>query len=207
MKKSMNNESLLAMAMELQGIAQTGLHYGHCDYDRLRYERLRELSAQLLAMTTDSDVQTVRDFYWPQSGYPTPRTEVRVGVVKDDRILLVQEEDDECWALPGGWADEWCTPTENARKELREESGLEVASLQLIGLLDSRRCLQQEQTPVHVYTLLFRGDNPEGELQGDHEILNVDWFKRTDLPPLSAKRTCIQDIHLVFSKDNCLLVD
>jgi hypothetical protein len=43
----------------------------------------------------------------PERGYPTPKVDVRAGVFrKDGNVLLVREESDGRWALPGGWADE-----------------------------------------------------------------------------------------------------
>ena len=42
-------EKWLKWAIELQSLAQTGLTYTKDTYDRERYERLREISAEMLA--------------------------------------------------------------------------------------------------------------------------------------------------------------
>ena len=39
------NEKWLQWAVELQSLAQAGLFYGKDNYDRERYERIREISA------------------------------------------------------------------------------------------------------------------------------------------------------------------
>ena len=45
-------------------------------------------------------------------GYATPKIDVRAAVIKDGKILLVQETTDNCWAMPGGWADVGDVPSE-----------------------------------------------------------------------------------------------
>ena len=48
-----NRDKWVAFAVEIQSIAQAGLTYGHDKYDLERYERLREISAEMLACKTD----------------------------------------------------------------------------------------------------------------------------------------------------------
>lgn len=43
------NEKWLEWAVELQSLAQAGLTYGRDVYDRERYERIREISAEMVA--------------------------------------------------------------------------------------------------------------------------------------------------------------
>jgi 8-oxo-dGTP pyrophosphatase MutT (NUDIX family) len=38
-------------------------------------------------------------------GYATPKVDVRAAVFDGERLLLVREREDNCWTLPGGWAD------------------------------------------------------------------------------------------------------
>lgn len=44
--------------------------------------------------------------------------------------------DDERWTLPGGFADVNTTPAENTVREVREESGYEVAVTKLAAVWD-----------------------------------------------------------------------
>lgn len=52
----------LDWAIEIQSLAQAGMTYGHDVYDMERYERLREISAEMLSYKTDIPVEKVKDF-------------------------------------------------------------------------------------------------------------------------------------------------
>ena len=45
------NEKWLQWAIELQSLAQAGLTYGKDIYDRERYERVREISAEIICQS------------------------------------------------------------------------------------------------------------------------------------------------------------
>lgn len=49
----MNNKKWVNWAIELQSLAQAGLTYGHDVYDQERYERIREISAEIMAYQND----------------------------------------------------------------------------------------------------------------------------------------------------------
>ena len=51
----------LDWAIEIQSLAQAGLTYGHDVYDMERYERLREISAEMLSYKTDIPVEKIKD--------------------------------------------------------------------------------------------------------------------------------------------------
>ena len=46
-----NKEPWLKWAVELQAIAQAGLFYGKDCFDKERYERIREISAEMLSLS------------------------------------------------------------------------------------------------------------------------------------------------------------
>ena len=49
----------LEWAVELQALAQAGLYYGHDKYDFERYERIREIAAEMLACQTDLPMEKI----------------------------------------------------------------------------------------------------------------------------------------------------
>src|SRR3546814_11382230 len=49
-------------------------------------------------------------------------------------ILLVREECDGLWTLPGGFADVGLSPARNIEKEMRKEAGLKVSARRLFGV-------------------------------------------------------------------------
>ena len=60
---SLLTEPWLSWAIEIQSIAQNGLTYCKNIYDIERYERLRDLSAEMLAYKTAIPKETVKSFF------------------------------------------------------------------------------------------------------------------------------------------------
>ncbi|HKX83492.1 MAG TPA: NUDIX hydrolase [Pyrinomonadaceae bacterium] len=76
------------------------------------------------------------------------------------------------WGLPGGFVDPNEQPIEAARREVREETGLEVEGLTLFRVRTVGRHIE----------ILFKG-KPVGEARVlTREIYGLGWFRREDLP-------------------------
>ena len=67
-----HNEQWLQWAVELQALAQAGLTYGKDVYDRERYQRIREISAEILAAKSGLSMDQVQDLFCGEAGYQTP---------------------------------------------------------------------------------------------------------------------------------------
>ena len=115
----MDEKLWLNWAIELQSLAQAGMTYGKDIYDRERYERIREISAEIIAHKSEIPVETVKDLFCNETGYQTPKLDTRAAIFKDDKILLVRENNGK-WSLPGGWVDVNVSVKENAIKEVKE---------------------------------------------------------------------------------------
>jgi len=61
------------------------------------------------------------------------RVAVKAVIIRDHKILLVKERDDEWWSLPGGGIDHGETPAEALIRELAEELGLAPADIKTDG--------------------------------------------------------------------------
>jgi len=188
----------LQLARRVQAIAQTGLAYTEGMYDRQRYLELTELAAELMACASGMAAEPVRELFLAQTGYATPKVDVRAAVIQDHHILLVQEAEDGLWTLPGGWADVNDAPSVAVRREVREEAGLEVRVTKLAMLLD--RSLHPHQPPFafHVYKLFFLCEPVGGSLQPGLETRAAAFFARDELPPLSRTRLLPEQIHRLF---------
>jgi hypothetical protein len=117
----------LALARRLQAIAQSGLTYCQDKFDIQRYHEVRQIAAELMASGASlPDPAPLVDLFAQQSGYATPKIDLRVAAFRDGRILLVRELEDSCWTLPGGWADVGEAPSLAAAREVLEESGYVV---------------------------------------------------------------------------------
>ena len=127
---------LLDWARRLQAIAQSGVAYPQThDYDRERYEQVRQIAAEMLA--SDGEVTTVNALFSLEAGHATPKLDVRGVVFRGDEILLVRENG--AWSLPGGWVDVGESPSEAAVREVLEESGHSTRAVKLLALIDRDR--------------------------------------------------------------------
>ena len=98
------NKKWIDYIIELQSLAQAGLTYGKDVYDQERYERIRQLSAMMMADISNKPVEQVEGLFCNEVGYQTPKIDTRAAIFKEDKILLVQEKN-RTWSLPGGWCD------------------------------------------------------------------------------------------------------
>lgn len=65
----------------------------------------------------------VKELFCDEVGYQTPKLDTRVAIFREDKILLVKENNGT-WSLPGGWVDVNVSVKENTIKEVKEEAGL-----------------------------------------------------------------------------------
>jgi ADP-ribose pyrophosphatase YjhB (NUDIX family) len=198
---SIEEPDWLAWARELQAIAQIGLTFCRDPYDRERYEAVRELAVRMFAARTDAAVQRIGALFANETGYATPKLDVRAAVFDDDdRVLMVREiSDGGRWTLPGGWADVNRTVTQSAVREVLEESGFEVEPLKLAAVWDRTK---QGHAP-HVFScckLFFVCSLIGGLARTSHEVSEVAWFHETDIPgELSLERVLPQQIRRMFA--------
>ncbi len=180
----------LKIARELHSISQVGLEHAYSGYDTERYERLREISAEIISIQSTLSQEEVQKSFAMQPGYITPKVDVRAAVFRDEKILLVKEANDGRWSLPGGWADVGDTPSEAITREVREESGFNVHVMRVVGIYDANRVPTEEWMPFyHAFKLLFLCEIINGEARPSHETPDVGFFSLDDLPPLSLYRT------------------
>ncbi len=178
----------LEWAREIQALSQTGLTYSNSEYDKERYQRLTEIAAEIIENYTGLEREALVKNFRVQPGYATPKVDVRAAVMRGRKILLVQEQSDHCWSMPGGWADVGDLPSEVVVREVWEESGFEVTAQKVIGVYDCNR----SGTPLafyHAYKIIFLCELTGGQARISHETLAVDFFDFDDLPPLSEERT------------------
>jgi len=185
----MNHQSSKWMdwAREIFSLSQSGLTYSGNPYDIERYKRLQEITAEMIESQSEISKESVLSSFSMQAGYSTPKVDVRGAVVRDGKILLIQESADNLWAMPGGWADLGNSPASVAEREVWEESGLRVKAEKVVAVIDANRIEPFEF--YHAYKIIFLCKLLEGEPRTSHETLAVDFFDLNHLPPLSVYRT------------------
>src|SRR5437588_5232967 len=102
------------------------------------------------------------------------RVAVSALIFDDGRILLAHRRDIDWWNLPGGGMEAGETVDEALRREVREETGLEVELEQLVGVYSK----PQKQEVV----LAFRCRVTGGTLQATEEIRESRYFTPSTLP-------------------------
>jgi ADP-ribose pyrophosphatase YjhB (NUDIX family) len=191
----------LKIAREIQQLSQTGAAFAVTDYEKNRYKRLTEITAEIIDHHTDLEKESVQKVLMEQPGYATPKIDIRAAVIKDGKILLVQESTDNCWAMPGGWADVGDIPSEVAIRETKEESGYDVKPVKVIGVYDANRIGGRLEF-FHAFKIIFLSELIGGKAQTSEETLDVKFFDFDVLPPLSINRTNnkhIEEIQLHLS--------
>jgi ADP-ribose pyrophosphatase YjhB (NUDIX family) len=167
-------------------------------YHRQRYHRLSEIAAEIIAEHTDLDSPSLMEVFSAQTGYATPRVDVRGAVFQDGKLLLVRERVDGGWTLPGGWADVGDAPSEAAEREVWEEAGLRVKAQKVIGVYDANRIDPLEL--FHAFKIVFLCELVSGEPRPSQETSEVAFFERDELPQaLSGERTTPRHIRDAFA--------
>lgn len=174
-------------AREIYSISKSGLTYSENDYDLDRYKHLLEIAAEMLESQGELSRESILQSFSMQAGYATPKIDVRGAVLRDGKILLVQERADGKWAMPGGWADLGDIPSAMVEREVREESGLNVKAAKVVAVYDANHTQPLEF--YHAYKIIFLCNYIDGERRPSMETLAVDFFDPADLPPLSLART------------------
>lgn len=178
-------EKWLKWAMEIQATAQSGLAYTDNVYDTERYERLRQLSAEIIAEKSNIPLGKVKDLFCNETGYQTPKLDTRAAVFKEGKILLVHEKNGT-WSLPGGWCDVLQSVRTNTVKEVKEETGLDVKAVRLIALQDRNK----HNVPVYAYgvcKVFVLCELIGGEFTENGETTEIAFFDVENLPANLAK--------------------
>ncbi len=182
----------------IQALAEIGLEFSQNIFDRERYEELHEISLQIIEQITDVPVEKIIPVIQDKNGYKTPKVDVRAVVFNEkNEILLIQEKADNCWAMPGGWADIGYSPSEVAVKECSEEAGLKVETKKLLAVLDKQK---QKMPPAfeYVYKIFLLCTKLNDNISVGSETSDVGWFDEQNLPELSTPRNTVDQIKLMF---------
>lgn len=194
----------LTWAKQLQSIAQAGLTYSKDKFDIERFQQIRNLSVDILKEYTEMNSEKIKDLFCNETGYQTPKIDIRGAIFKEDKILLVKESIDGRWSIPGGWAEFNLSIKENIVKEVKEEAGLNVTPKRLLAVLD-RNKHNEPPTAYGTYKIFVLCEVIDGVFEKNIETEESGFFSLTDLPPLSVERNTKEQLIMCFesrSNDN-----
>lgn len=190
-------EKWLKWAIEIQSLAQAGLTYTDNVYDIERYERLREIAAEIIEEKSNISLEKVKDLFCNENGYQTPKIDTRAAIFKDDKILLTHENNGT-WSLPGGWCDVLESVASNTIKEVKEETGLDVETIKIIAVQDRNK----HNKPIYAYGVckIFVLCNViGGEFIENIETTGIKYFSLDEIPNnLAEEKTNNEQIEMCF---------
>ncbi|MEC2323038.1 NUDIX hydrolase [Lederbergia lenta] len=190
-------EKWLEWSKRIQSIAQAGIAFSKDVYDIERFEELRKISLEIMAEHTEVEMEKLTELFANETGYQTPKVDVRAVIFQDNKILMVRENYDQHWALPGGFCDIGISPSENVVKEVKEESGYEVVSKRILALLDSYKHPHPPQA-YHYYKIFILCEIIGGKADIGVETNDIGFFAKDELPPLSQNRNTETQMDLLF---------
>ncbi len=187
----------LEWAKELQFIAQAGLTYSKDAFDIERFERIREISAEIVSRQTGLPLEKVKDLFCNEEGFQTPKLDTRAAIFKDNKILLVKEKNGT-WSLPGGWVDVNQTIKSNTIKEVKEEAGLDVEATRIIAVQD-RNLHNLPPYAYNVCKVFVLCEAQGGDFQPNIETIESGYFSLDEIPPLAEEKNNKEQIEMCFA--------
>jgi ADP-ribose pyrophosphatase YjhB (NUDIX family) len=134
--------------------------------------------------------------------YPKrPLVGVGALILDRDRILMAQRGKQPLlgwWSLPGGALETGELLADAVRREVREETGLEIEPLGVIEIFE--RIMRDEAgSPEYHYVLIdYVCRATGGALQPGDDVSRAEWFERTDLAKLQITEGTLGVIEKAF---------
>jgi 8-oxo-dGTP diphosphatase len=116
-----------------------------------------------------------------------PRHSVSVsGVISDDhgRVLLIRRRDNHHWEPPGGILELDETIHDGLRREVREETGLDVEPDALTGVY--------KNMPRGIIALVFRCKITGGQLAANDEVTAFHWAAAAEVTELTDEAYAVR---------------
>lgn len=169
---------------KILAFSRVGIKYSKDPYALENYHELQSLANQQIA---EEKLIGESVTLYPKDAYPTPNVSVRIIIFNEDgKLLMGQERDDAKFCVPGGWCDVFESPQENAIKEVKQETGLDVKIDRLLAVF-MRDKYKLKPSMVSEYVMYFQASIRGGTLDYNHELLSIAYYDLEDLPILSGK--------------------
>lgn len=107
-------------------------------------------------------------------------------IVKDDKILLQRRSDNNAWSLVGGIMELDENFSQCAIREVKEETGLDVALDYLVGIYHHYDMEWVSGDKAHIICAVYKADIISGEPRIDEESLELRYFSKDEIPYIAA---------------------
>ena len=181
----MDKKNIYDYIIKIQSIAKIGLVYSKDPYALTNYQEINDLSKEFLEQFMDVNLD--RPNYFERHIYPTPNISARVVIFNEDKtkVLLVREVLTQTYSLPGGWCDLYDSPSDTAKNEARQEAGVTLKDIKLIGI--TNRTPFVSDTSVPNYVIIFEAKIDKWLESHEYETDDVRFFDIDNLPEISRK--------------------
>lgn len=183
-------------AIKLQALAQAGLFYTKNEFERERYQEIRDIACEILATHSTENIDRITDLFCCERGYTTPKLDSRAVCFKDDKILMAQEKNGS-WSVPGGWNDIDQTLTKNVVKEAKEEAGAVVHPKFVICLHDWKTHFKSD-IPFNILKVFIYCELKEQHFVPNSETLQAEFFSIDNLPKMALQKNNYEQVELCF---------
>ncbi|MBI5933788.1 MAG: NUDIX domain-containing protein [Chloroflexi bacterium] len=105
-------------------------------------------------------------------------------VDESDRLLMLKRSDSGCWGLPGGATEPGEVVEEAAKRETREEVGIEVGEMNLFGVFSGPELFYKYPNGDEVYnvTIVYLSRIWHGQMTLNEEHTAWNWFAAPEIP-------------------------
>lgn len=120
--------------------------------------------------------------------YPRPAVTADSVVFCNDSdglsVLLIERANEPfkgCWAFPGGFMEMEEDAEDCAKRELKEETGLEIRTMRQLGAFtDVDRDPRGRMVSIAYYAIIEKSD-----VKGSDDAAQARWFQIDSIPPLA----------------------
>lgn len=105
-------------------------------------------------------------------------------VDEQSRLLLMKRSDSGCWGPPGGAVEPGELVETAARREVQEETGLDVGALTLFGVFSGPELYYKYPNGDEVYnvTIMYLSQDISGKISLNDEHTEWRWFASSEIP-------------------------
>lgn len=152
----------------------------------------------------EKGLRTVRKDYSHEQNMPeanSVRPAAAVAIINDDRILMLKRVDNGKWTMPGGTLELNESLVDCAIREVREESGLDVKVLDVIGTYTDPdiRIEYSDGEVRREFTVVYYGEATNCNVIIDNESSTYEWIPLKEVsgfPMAESQKKRIADVIL-----------
>jgi 8-oxo-dGTP diphosphatase len=115
--------------------------------------------------------------------FRNPKPTVGVFIIESGKVLLAKRGTTPYlgwWDSIGGFMEEEETPQEAALRETKEETGLDVQLLQVVGV--GKDIYEKQNITQHTVPIAFLAKITGGKMQPSDDVSDLKWFPLSNLP-------------------------